>query len=196
VLLTTGALNPVHLGHVAMFDRAKNCLESEHGFGVVGGFLSPSHDAYLSGKYGDSAFFAASQRLAMCAAATKDHPWLAVTSWESSVFGRWPDFPEVTARLEEVLADRFPDEEIQVMYLCGQDHFGYAVTSRLPGVAVVSRAGKSERTDPARNIYAVRADAEDPVSQLSATRVRDALSKKDIQALKAWVHPDVAALLR
>jgi nicotinic acid mononucleotide adenylyltransferase len=195
VLLTTGALNPVHLGHVAMFERAKNCLESDHGLDVVGGYLSPSHDAYLSGKYGDSAFFPASQRLALCAAATRDHPWLAVTSWESSVSGRWPDFPEVTARLEEVLADRFPEEEIQVIYLCGQDHFGYAVTCRLPGVAVVSRAGKSERTDPARNIYAVRADAEDPVSQLSATQVREALANEDMQTLKALVHPAVAALL-
>lgn len=196
VLLTTGALNPVHLGHVAMFDRARDCLESEHGFDVVGGFLSPSHDAYLSGKYGDSVFFPASQRLAMCVAATKGHPLLAVTSWESSASGRWPDFPEVTAELAHVLAERFPDEDIGVIYLCGQDHFGYAVTSRLPGVAVVSRAGKSEQTDAARNIYAVRADAEDPVSQLSATRVREALANEDMQTLKAWVHPDVAALLR
>lgn len=31
VLLTTGALNPVHLGHVAMFDRARDTLESEYG---------------------------------------------------------------------------------------------------------------------------------------------------------------------
>ncbi|MCX6483839.1 MAG: hypothetical protein NT146_11330 [Mycobacterium sp.] len=193
MLLTTGALNPVHLGHVAMFDRARDCLESEHGFDVVGGFLSPSHDAYLSGKSGDSAFFPASQRLAMCVAATKDHPWLAVTSWESSASGRWPDFPEVTATLEDVLAERFPNEDIGVIYLCGQDHFGYAVTSRLSGIAVVSRAGKSEQTDAARDIYAVRADGS--FSQLSATRVREALAKKDIQALKAWVHPDVLALL-
>ena len=193
VLLTTGALNPVHLGHVSMFDRARYALESEHGFDVVGGFLSPSHDAYLSGKYGDSAFFPASQRLAMCAAATKDHPWLAVTSWESSVSGQWPDFPVVTATLEHVLAERFPDEDIIVIYLCGQDHFGYAVTSRLPGVAVVSRAGRSEQTDPAGNIYAVRAD--NPFSQLSATKVREALANEDMQMLKACVHPEVLALL-
>ena len=193
VLLTTGALNPIHLGHVAMFDRARGGLESEHGFDVAGGFLSPSHDAYLSGKYGDSAFFPARQRLAMCVAATKDHPVLAVTSWESSASGRWPDFPEVTATLEDVLAERFPNEDIGVIYLCGQDHFGYAGADRLPGIAVVSRAGKSEQTDAARDIYAVRADGS--FSQLSATRVREALVKKDIQALKAWVHPDVLALL-
>ena len=57
MLLSTGALNPVHLGHVAMFDRARDALESQHGFEVVGGFLSPSHDTYLSGKYGDPTTF-------------------------------------------------------------------------------------------------------------------------------------------
>jgi len=194
VLLSTGALNPVHLGHVAMFDRARDVLESEYGFDIVGGFLSPSHDTYLSGKHADETFFPAVQRLAMCAAATKDHPFLAVASWESSVSGSWPDFPEVTATLERVLAERFPDEQIQVIYLCGQDHFRHAGASRLPGVAVVSRAGKSERTDSARNIYAVRADGS--FSQLSATRVREALANEDMQTLKDCVHPDVLALLR
>jgi len=194
VLLTTGALNPVHFGHVAMFDRARDCLESEHGFDVVGGFLSPSHDAYLSGKHRDSAFFPADLRLAMCVAATKDHPLLAVTSWESSASGRWPDFPEVTAQLEHVLAERFPNEDIGVIYLCGQDHFCHAGASRLPAIVVVSRAGKAEQTDAARDIYAVPADG--LFSQLSATQVREALANEDIQALKAWVHPDVAALLR
>jgi nicotinic acid mononucleotide adenylyltransferase len=193
VLLTTGALNPVHLGHVAMFDRARDALESEHGFDVVGGFLSPSHDAYLSGKHRDSAFFPASQRLAMCTAATTDHPLLAVASWESSVSGSWPDFPVVTTTLEDVLAERFPDEDIVVIYLCGQDHFSHAEASRLPAIAVVSRAGKSERTDAARNIYAVRTDG--PLSQLSATKVREALANEDMQTLKDCVHPDVLALL-
>ena len=51
VLLTTGALNPIHRGHVAMFDRARDALEAEYGLDVVGGFLSPSHDTYLSGKF-------------------------------------------------------------------------------------------------------------------------------------------------
>jgi nicotinamide mononucleotide adenylyltransferase len=46
VLLTTGALNPVHRGHVAMFDKARVSLEAAFGLEVVGGFLSPSHDLY------------------------------------------------------------------------------------------------------------------------------------------------------
>ncbi len=196
VLLTTGALNPVHLGHVAMFDRARDTLESEYGFAVVGGFLSPSHDAYLSGKYGDPRkFFSAAKRLAMCAAATQAHPILAVAAWESSAPGHWPDFPEVTAMLERVLDERFPGEGIDVIYLCGQDHFRHAARAGLPGVAVTSRAGRSETTDAARNIFAVPTGSDDPLSHLSSTRVREALARNDIPTLQSWLHPDVLAML-
>jgi len=196
VLLTTGALNPVHRGHVAMFDRARDVLEAEYGIDVVGGFLSPSHDTYLSGKHGDPRkFFPAAQRLALCAAATEDHPFLAVASWESSVSGRWPDFPEVTAALERVLDERFPGEGIGVIYLCGQDHFRYAARARLPGVAVVTRAGRAERSDTARTIFAVPTASDDPCGQMSSTQVREALKNDDVQTLRSCLHPAVLAML-
>ncbi|HCA51540.1 MAG TPA: hypothetical protein DEP24_00430 [Mycobacterium sp.] len=196
VLLTTGALNPVHRGHVAMFDRARDVLEAEYGIDVVGGFLSPSHDTYLSGKHGDPRkFFPAAQRLALCAAATEDHPFLAVASWESSVSGRWPDFPEVTATLERVLDERFPGEGIGVIYLCGQDHFRYAARARLPGVAVVTRAGRAERSDTARTIFAVPTASDDPCGQMSSTQVREALKNDDVQTLRSCLHPAVLAML-
>ena len=200
MLLTTGALNPIHRGHVAMFDRAQDTLESEYGFDVVGGFLSPSHDTYLSGKYlsgkhRDETFFPAAQRLALCAAATKDHPFLAVASWESSVSGHWPDFPEVTATLERVLHERFPGEGIGVIYLCGQDHFRYAARAGLSGVAVVMRAGRTEGSDAAGTIYAVRTASDDPFGQMSSTQVREALKNDDLQTLRSCLHPAVLAML-
>ena len=205
VLLTTGALNPIHRGHVAMFDRARDVLEAEYGLDVVGGFLSPSHDTYLSGKYlsvkhlsgkhRDETFFPAAQRLALCAAATEDHPFLAVASWESSVSGQWPDFPEVTATLEHVLHERFPGEGIGVIYLCGQDHFRYAARAGLPGVAVVTRAGRAEPSDAARTIYAVPTASDDPCGQMSSTQVREALKNDDLQTLRSCLHPAVLAML-
>ena len=195
VLLTTGALNPVHRGHVAMFDRTRDVLESEYNIDVVGGFLSPSQDTYLSGKHGGGTFFPAVQRLALCAAATQDHPFLAVASWESSVSGHWPDFPEVTATLERVLDERFPGEGIGVIYLCGQDHFRYAARAGLPGVAVIARAGRAERSDAARTIYAVPTAADDPCGQMSSTRVREALQNDDLQTLRSCLQPAVLEML-
>jgi len=49
VLVLTGALSPVHVGHVASLDIARAVLEAE-GLAVLGGFLSPSHESYVRPK--------------------------------------------------------------------------------------------------------------------------------------------------
>ena len=49
VLLTTGGFDPIHEGHIYMMNFAKKTLE-KNGYDVVGGFLSPSHESYISTK--------------------------------------------------------------------------------------------------------------------------------------------------
>jgi hypothetical protein len=49
VLLSTGALNPVHIGHLNAMHRARAYL-SLLGFHVLAGFLSPTHDNYVRPK--------------------------------------------------------------------------------------------------------------------------------------------------
>jgi hypothetical protein len=46
VLITTGAMNPCHRGHVKMMSLAKEEVE-KHGWTCIGGVLSPSHDLYV-----------------------------------------------------------------------------------------------------------------------------------------------------
>lgn len=194
VLLSTGAFNPVHLGHVATFDTAKDALESRFGFEVVGGFLSPSHDLYLKSKKMQGQSFSAQQRLAMCVAATSDHPFLAVGAWESSAAGRWPDFPEVKTELERALKHAFAEDAPEVVYLCGADHFRY-VREVVKPVCAVERDGLVVQTGQARDIYAVESKRDGPYAAMSSTRVRNALSSGDHATLRTHLHPDVLALL-
>jgi len=49
VLLSTGALNPLHRGHINAMQRARDHLLSLH-LNVIGGFLSPTHDDYVKPK--------------------------------------------------------------------------------------------------------------------------------------------------
>ena len=49
VLLMTGALNPVHNGHLASLEFARQACEAQ-GVVVLAGFLSPSHDSYVGPK--------------------------------------------------------------------------------------------------------------------------------------------------
>jgi nicotinamide mononucleotide adenylyltransferase len=195
VLVSTGALNPVTLAHVAMFETAKAGLEAEFGFEVVGGFLSPSHDRYLEWKnplWGSSS---AEKRLEMCVAATQNHEFLSVGRWESSVVGYWPDFDAVTRALMDALKHRFSGDAPEVLYLCGGDHFPNTQGRDLPGVCVVERDGQPGVTDEARNIYAIASDPDDRYREMSSTRVRKALSDDDVKTLRSSLHPDVLTLL-
>jgi len=184
-LVSTGALNPVTLAHVAMFEMAKDGLEAEFGFEVVGGFLSPSHDRYLEWKNPLGESLSAEQRLEMCVAATQKHELLSVGRWESSVVGHWPDFDEVTWALMDALKHRFSADAPEVLYLCGADHFPNTRGRDLPGVCVVDRGGQTGVTDEARNIYAIASDPDDRYREMSSTRVRKALSDDDVETLGA-----------
>lgn len=78
VLSLGGALNPPHLGHVAMMERAKRIAEAQ-GLTVLGGYLSPSSDGYVRGKRDDWAA-PLDLRAAMCAEAVRDSDWLMSTN--------------------------------------------------------------------------------------------------------------------
>jgi hypothetical protein len=195
VLVSTGALNPVTLAHVAMFETAKAGLEAEFGFEVVGGFLSPSHDLYLEWKDPLWGAFSAEHRLEMCVAATQKHEFLAVRGWESSVVEDWPDFDEVSQALMDALKHRFSADAPEVLNLCG-DHFPNTAGRDLPGVVVVERDGQPGMTDEARNIYAIASDPDDRHREMSSTLVRKALLDADVETLCSYLHPDVLALLR
>jgi hypothetical protein len=49
VLLSTGALNPVHLGHVSAMERAREYLNAM-GYNIICGYMSPTHDDYVGPK--------------------------------------------------------------------------------------------------------------------------------------------------
>ncbi len=49
-LITTGSFNPVHREHLTLHARVKAFLETSADMRVVGSFLSPSHNSYVSGK--------------------------------------------------------------------------------------------------------------------------------------------------
>ena len=199
VLLLTGALNPVHLGHVATLERTAEVLTAQHGFEVVGGFLSPSADGYLRVKSrGRVPFLDGPRRLELARLATAGHPWLEVGSWECGVGrggGGWPDFPEVVADLEASLAGRFGSEAPGVLYVCGADHFDVARWAGLSGVCPVGRSGASVPCDPTAGVYGVPVPSDDPAADLSSSGVREALSRGDLAALRAALHPDVLAAL-
>lgn len=86
VLISTGALNPVHRAHITNLIRVKQHLEKDHGFHVVAGYLSPTHDAYVRHKLRRE-FIPGNHRIHMCRLAIKEanqEHWLGVDEAECS----------------------------------------------------------------------------------------------------------------
>lgn len=202
VLLTTGAMNPMHRGHVSMLEKTARQLSDVYGKVVVGAFISPSHDLYLEGKFRGKpgSYLPSAQRLALCRAGCDDHPLVAVSSWECSVSGRWPDFPEVAQAAEVALGTQFPRVPIKLIYCCGDDHavkccLHSGLTSTI-GVCVVTRKNLDSPSvsrdfiaRPECLLFVVN-DATDDTSTFSSTGVRKALAY-----LQAALHPDELRLL-
>jgi nicotinic acid mononucleotide adenylyltransferase len=139
VLLATGAFCPVHDGHLAMMDRAKDAAERA-GYDVLGGYLSPGHDAYIRMKCA-SAAIPASARLASCARAAESTDWLSVDPWEALHRRVSVNYTDVTARLRAYLRARV-DPRIDVLYVCGGDNARFALAFlQDAGCIVVGRPG-------------------------------------------------------
>ncbi len=139
VLLATGGFCPVHAGHLEMMERARTAVERA-GFSVVGGYLSPGHDAYLRAKCGPLSI-PAQERLQQCAVAVAGSDWLSVDPWESMHRRVAVNYTDVTARLQAYLRAHV-DSRIEVLYVCGGDNarFAYAFTEQGRCV-VVNRSG-------------------------------------------------------
>ena len=194
-LLLTGALNPTHRGHIAMMAHARRHLEAA-GHTVLAGWLSPSHDSYVQAKYarrGEHAFSAALRR-EMCRAACASSDWLACAAWESRVQGRWPDFPEVVAALDDHLSARCP-QPVTVAYVCGADHlrhirqgFGH------PRRWVVGVPRTAHALPDALGAGVFLTGPEPTTASISATQVRQAMRRG--LPLEPLLHPGVIRILQ
>jgi len=205
VLVSTGALNPVHRGHVMMLDQAKAHLKSK-GWYVAAGFLSPSHDLYVGPKCRrlKTPFLPATARMELTqlsiahnmekqtdgkegAGSNEDHWVFRASPWESSQKGRWPDFPDVTAALvEQVQLLRTVhgiQKKVLVFYVCGADHFNRFLSRGMHGVPGAGVVGLQRAGEPAgssieaKNVFFVSAQAESQSTiSFSSTKIRNFLS--------------------
>ncbi len=141
VLLASGAFCPVHAGHVEMMEKAKFALQ-ERGELVVGGFLSPSHDAYVQRKCGREAI-PAPERVRQCQRAVAGSSWLHVDPWEAIYQGGQQNFSTVIFRLERYLNRHLSSPRpIEVALVFGGDQAGFALAFARKGRCVcVQRLG-------------------------------------------------------
>merc|ERR1719336_1976843 len=90
-------------------------------FHVLGAWLSPSHDEYVTQKAYDSGTIPLSSKFRVRAAqlATEDDDLVEVGTWESQEDG-FVDFPQVVLSLTKSL--QFEKSSVEVFYVSGTDH--------------------------------------------------------------------------
>ena len=190
VLLMTGAMSPIHRGHVEALAHARRTVE-RHGWRVLGGYVSPSNDNYVGPKSrrNGSAFVDAAGRVHMARLATEDIDWIDVGAWEARVQNRWPNFTEVIESLDKHLSATFSrgEHDVLVFYVCGADHASKCIPGRRGfrnprhGLVVIDRAGSSrysKRTRPDDMMFGCAGLPEEGLDAASSTMVRKLLRKR------------------
>eukprot|EP00965_Chrysotila_dentata_P255424 6212220-Pleurochrysis_carterae.AAC.3 len=203
VLLTTGAMNPLHQGHIVMLHQACDRLEAD-GIAVLGAFLSPSHDNYIlqKTKRARTLALSATFRLHVAQQAVRGDPLVSVGAWEAQQRGGWPDFPEVCAALQLAL-DSLPETQvrgrIECFYVCGSDHANKCMLWNGDvgdGVVVVPRMGDRlyGSEDTSRRCY-VATPTSDNTAALSSTRLRAAIQQRDAVSIEDALSPAAVSIL-
>lgn len=197
VLLSTGAMNPVHVGHAELLRSAARRLEQE-GYAVLGAFLSPTHDDYVQPKarsFGKVALSGDMRLELVRRTLGEEEPLVSAGGWEVS-HSRFADFPEVCGELQRHLAASHVDA--RVFYACGTDHAkkcGLSGGMRHDvGLVIVPREGeRPPREVPEKVLVAEPAAGE--VAGYSSTKVRRAVANKDEEYLNKALAPSAAAFL-
>ena len=149
VLLSTGGFYPIHDGHIQMMEEAKKVL-SENGYDVIGGYLSLSHNDYISTK----PYYISNQyeRINEDREYLKNNDWLMIDPWES-IYVKTPiNFTNVIERLEKYL-QKYIDKRIRVAYVFGGDNVEFMYCFKKHGIAVcLNRSGYEELFDNTKKI--------------------------------------------
>ena len=138
VILSTGGFYPVHEGHLAMMEKARQTLE-DAGYDIIGGYMSLSHEGYISTKpyYVDGPF----ERFRQCAGILESSDWIMPDPWESLYIGVPVNFTDVIAHVSLRL-EKYLGRKVNVAYVFGADNASFVRCFEKEGIAVcVEREG-------------------------------------------------------
>ena len=178
ILLTTGALNPVHKGHINSLKLAQDYLENK-GFVVEKIYLSPSSDIYLNDKQNRGkidCFYKFEYRLKMCQLAVEDFKKenkdnekynIEVSDWEGKQ-STFVDFPNVVEHFQNKNKDKL------VFYICGSDHYGNVKNTNLENVVVIKRDTDIVSLENKKKHFII---VDNSNSDFSSTRAREIIKK-------------------
>eukprot|EP01001_Neometanema_parovale_P009241 NODE_5489_length_941_cov_112.635697_g5267_i0.p1 GENE.NODE_5489_length_941_cov_112.635697_g5267_i0~~NODE_5489_length_941_cov_112.635697_g5267_i0.p1 ORF type:complete len:239 (+),score=30.37 NODE_5489_length_941_cov_112.635697_g5267_i0:71-787(+) len=207
IVVLSGSLNPVHTMHVKALEVSKHTIETKLGLQVVGGYLVPSSDNYVTGKLGPDAM-KLKHRVDMAALACQDIPW--ITTSDCGI-ARASD---IVSMLVERLSARFPLHKFKGFMMYGADFVEkYSAWGRMHHVPVIciGRPGHTQvvrdaidrlRAGGAPSLFGFDVNgvvlADEELEDISSTKIRQLLALEQFDKLvsNGWVVQPVAEYLR
>ncbi|KAF2441394.1 hypothetical protein P171DRAFT_434101 [Karstenula rhodostoma CBS 690.94] len=178
VLVTTGAFCPIHKGHLQLLETAKRTLESR-GMTVLGGYICPDHDQYVSSKIVLGSLSAA-QRLELCELAVEESDWLMVDRWAAIYASGAVGFTTIVNHIDKMIKQHVTTTKpIQIVYTFGGDNamFAFSFVARWSCICVL-RPGSLARFNDTTAYDSLRKNpriifSRDTTAQLDSTSVRN-----------------------
>lgn len=171
VIVTTGALSPIHSGHLEMMTATKEKLESL-GWDVIGGYFSPGNDEYIKSKLGNEAI-PIHYRIKYINDLVSKIDWLRVDAWPGIFRSCDINFTDVVVRLEEYLLKHL-GVRLPVFYVCGADNARFAKTFSESGFCAVAARNQEHACnfDEIKDILCDRIVTVDKTDTTSSTAIR------------------------
>eukprot|EP00931_Biecheleriopsis_adriatica_P014228 TRINITY_DN11593_c0_g1_i1.p1 TRINITY_DN11593_c0_g1~~TRINITY_DN11593_c0_g1_i1.p1 ORF type:complete len:233 (+),score=53.81 TRINITY_DN11593_c0_g1_i1:68-766(+) len=195
VILSTGAMNPPHLGHAMMLHQAAERLKQDN-WTVIEAYMSPTHDGYVLPKARNLKTLGLSGRFRFELAKRALEGDGLVQASPFEVFqDAFVDFPQVAEACQKEFKD-----QAKVFYVCGTDHAKNCGLTRcgigneIP-VVVVPRAGEAPPSEVPGMVLVAEPAADAFIAALSSTKVRQAMKAGDKDYLSSALSPSAATFL-
>lgn len=183
VLLLTGALCPIHDGHIEMMIIAKETLEKE-GYEVLGGYISPDHDDYVGPK--TNSFLNIYERNRIVTEKIENYTWLGLDPWNGVFNQTSVNFTEVVFRLKKYL-EHNAKLKTKIFFLCGGDNFRFAEAFKYSddGCVVITRNGYEVNVRNQESVYLVKGK-----NSNASSEIRKSFQKKNYYDKNLKVRED------
>eukprot|EP01091_Cochliopodium_minus_P010469 TRINITY_DN2775_c0_g1_i2.p1 TRINITY_DN2775_c0_g1~~TRINITY_DN2775_c0_g1_i2.p1 ORF type:complete len:272 (+),score=64.41 TRINITY_DN2775_c0_g1_i2:26-841(+) len=117
VLLLAGSFSPITFMHLRLMEQARDFLEKDGIYDVVGGYFSPVGDSYKK-----KGLASATHRNKMIEKSIESSDWLMLDKWESEQ-KEYQYTAVVIEHIHTEVQKHFKKEEIRVILACGSDLF-------------------------------------------------------------------------
>ncbi len=197
VLLLNGCFNPIHNNHIRLLELAREHLNSLNNYHIIGGYISPTHDAGIQRKL--SVLLTTWQdRLEMCRLAVHDSSWIMIDDWQIAQ-EKNHGAQQSKQRLNNFLHNHYPS--IEIISICGGDALPKLKSTLKKEliICVINRPiddfdfnqwFQSSEIKPYHNNIILIHDNQ-VIKYISSTYIRQQISKNLYESLIDDLHPSV-----